>query len=333
MLQFESIRNCDEYCARMCTARARMLCTSSQSVNVEMMPMSARSFPVYQHTKVGREHQQESAESCRVSHCKALLILVISCALLCFACEHQLLSRSFQLRFFTCHKVSADSLDMSRSNFLIYIDPNCGLKRCETTGKTQGFHEFSNCKIDLNKISKKFSDFAGVLRSGAGAAELLLDGDLTKPSGLDGGGSRKFPGAEPWEIHLCWRCWRYFSWQLTDILYNLYCDISDKYIGFTFWLGCGHWWCLWHFLTQESECESRDGGWTALAKGPADDHTGHYFGPLLPVLPCHIFPVLHTAFTSPRVWMLAVRGLLFLHNPPLESIRKARAEILSTQIQ
>ena len=41
-------------------ARARMLCTSSQSVNVDMMPMSARTFPVHQHTKVGREHQQES---------------------------------------------------------------------------------------------------------------------------------------------------------------------------------------------------------------------------------------------------------------------------------
>lgn len=40
-----------------------MLCTSSQSVNVEMMPMSARSFPVYQHTKVGREHQQEFFEA------------------------------------------------------------------------------------------------------------------------------------------------------------------------------------------------------------------------------------------------------------------------------
>lgn len=44
---------------QICPARARMLCTSSQSVNVEMMPMSTRSFPVHQHTKVGREHQQE----------------------------------------------------------------------------------------------------------------------------------------------------------------------------------------------------------------------------------------------------------------------------------
>lgn len=43
--------------------RARMLCTSSQSVNVEMMPMSARSFPVHPHTKVGREHQQEFFEA------------------------------------------------------------------------------------------------------------------------------------------------------------------------------------------------------------------------------------------------------------------------------
>ena len=61
-------------------ARARMLCTSSQSVNVDMMPMNARTFPVHQHTKVGREHQQESR---RVSHdCEVLLILVVSCALL-----------------------------------------------------------------------------------------------------------------------------------------------------------------------------------------------------------------------------------------------------------
>lgn len=43
--------------------RARMLCTSSQSVNVDMMPMSARTFPVHQHTKVGREHQQEFFET------------------------------------------------------------------------------------------------------------------------------------------------------------------------------------------------------------------------------------------------------------------------------
>jgi len=43
--------------------RARMLCTSSQSVNVEMMPMSTRSFPVHQHTRVGREHQQDFFEA------------------------------------------------------------------------------------------------------------------------------------------------------------------------------------------------------------------------------------------------------------------------------
>ena len=50
----------------------------------------------------------------------------------------------------------------------------------------------------FRQILEEIRDFAGVLRNGAGAAELLLDGDLTKPSGLDGGGSREFPGAEPW---------------------------------------------------------------------------------------------------------------------------------------
>jgi hypothetical protein len=73
-------------------------------------------------------------------------------------------------------------------------------------------------------------------------------------------------------------------------------------------------------LTQESECESRDGGWTALAKGPADYHTGHYS------LFCRatFFPaVLQTAFSSSRVCANACGARSvekLLYNPPLQQL-------------
>ncbi|CAK9010820.1 unnamed protein product [Durusdinium trenchii] len=44
-------------------ARARLLCTMSHTGHLEMLPASARSFPVQTHTKVGREHQQAFFEA------------------------------------------------------------------------------------------------------------------------------------------------------------------------------------------------------------------------------------------------------------------------------
>ena len=91
-----------------------------------------------------------------------------------------------------------------------------------------------------------------------------------------------------------------------------------RYMEFFFRLSYGHWWCLWHFLTQESECESRDGGWTALAKGPADYRTGHSLFCLAAVfLPFCRLP----SVRQESAQMLAVRGLS-LHKPPLQQLGK-----------
>ena len=282
-------------------ARARMLCTSSQSVNVDMMPMSARTFPVHQHTKVGREHQQESR---RVSQSLAWLrsALDFGC-FLCFACEDQPLRRSHELRLFECNRVTADSFDMSHSNFLICFDPSCGVKRCETM-----WNDVKRCAlIYVNRFRKNLEeirDFAGVLRNGAGAAELLLDGDLTKPSGLDGGGSREFPGAEPWRrfhgvsvLKMLKVFLKVFSsfWLAACTIYCIYIIQYIRYIHFILryirymeyiflawlwplmmsltFLDSGIWvWITWWWL---------DGTCKRASRLP--------YRPLLPVLPCHIF--------------------------------------------